>query len=464
MTQNSQLETMHSHELRQKYPVFRYDGFQIEKTPARLTAKFQFSVPPDIVFTPEVHFEAVPGGWHALPEESLNNVVFHLGLIEAFSYWKATASPVIEVVAGGLSPDQAHWWHDLLIHGMGEYFYRNDIDFTAPDFVRIVPASNTATAAYGGILPQRSLLTIGGGRDSALAGGLLRESGLPFTCMMLNPSSAARRIAARVTSADSVIINRSIRPELLELNQRGFLNGHTPFSAYLAFLGSVGLLLYGYSNVIVANERSSDEGNVRYREREINHQYSKSFRFERLFDEYQHRYLVTNGRYFSYVRPLYELQIAKVFSSYPEFFDLFKSCNRNRSVSWCGQCPKCLSVFLTMYPFVPRSVLSKIFGSNLFGREENIPILRELAGLEVKPFECVATTEEIAAALALSIAKVRDSSEPLPPLLEWASQNVTGVGDTTRADSILRSYGSHRIPQGLEAFLTKAWKRSPRSL
>src|SRR5207247_6245308 len=135
----------------------------------------------------------------------------------------------------------------------------------------------------------------GGGRDSALAAGLLKRAGQEFTCMMLNPSSAAQKIARQVSTSDPVIVRRSIRPELLELNRQGYLNGHTPFSAYLAFLGAACLLLYGYSDIVVANERSSDEGNVHYRGREINHQYSKSLRFETRFDEYLHRFLMSGG-------------------------------------------------------------------------------------------------------------------------------------------------------------------------
>jgi len=449
-------------ELRRKYPTFRYERFQIDKTATGATVRFDFSIPPSISFTPEVHFEAVPSGWYSVSEEFLQNAAFHLGLIEAFSYWKATASPTIEVLAGPMSSQQIEWWEDLLINGMGEFFYRNDIDFTASDFVKIIPGTGSIASPYKQPLPQRSLLTIGGGRDSALAAGLLRDSGHPFACMMLNPSTAARTIASRVTTADPVVIRRTICPELLELNRQGFLNGHTPFSAYLGFLGVAGLLLYGYSNVIVANERSSDEGNVRYRGRNINHQYSKTFRFERLFDEYVQKHLVTNGRYFSYVRPLYELQIGKLFSNYPAFFELFKSCNRNRSDSWCGRCPKCLSVFLTTYPFVPRSALIKIFGTDLFEHEENIAVLRELAGFEAKPFECVATTSEIIAALGLSIAKVKASDGPLPPVLRWAAENVTGTAENT-AIGILGAYGPHRIPQDLESFLTKALNKSPRS-
>jgi UDP-N-acetyl-alpha-D-muramoyl-L-alanyl-L-glutamate epimerase len=450
-------------ELRQKYPKFRYEGFRIDKTPSTATARFHFSIPPDITFTPEVHFAAVKDGWHAVPEEFLNNAVFHLGLIEAFSYWKATVSPTIEVLAGPMSSHQVEWWKDLLINGMGEFFYRNDIDFTGEDFVKITPTASTALPAFSPPLPQRSLLTIGGGRDSALAAGLLRDSGHRFSCMMLNPSSAALKIAARVTASDPVVIRRTICPELLELNRKGFLNGHTPFSAYLAFLGVVCLLLYGYSNVIVANERSSDEGNVLYRGKNINHQYSKSFRFERLFDEYLQKHLVSNGRYFSYVRPLYELQIGKLFSNFPAFFDQFKSCNRNRSDSWCGRCPKCLSVYMTTYPFVPRSALMKIFGNDLFESEANVSVLRDLAGFEMKPFECVATTAEIIGACALSISKVRASDGPLPAVLDWAAANIPGVTDTSGATRILASYGPHRIPQDLEILLTKALNKSPRS-
>src|SRR5262249_31634809 len=160
----------------------------------RLTVRFRFTVPPDISFVPEVIFEPVAEGWHSVPEEYLGNAIFHLGLIELFSYWKATASPRIEIHAGYLDAEQVEWWKDLLIHGMGEFFYNNDIDFTRSDFVSINPkAAGPGVSAYPDALPARSLLTIGGGRDSALAAGLIRNSGQAFTCMMLNPSSAARR-------------------------------------------------------------------------------------------------------------------------------------------------------------------------------------------------------------------------------------------------------------------------------
>lgn len=440
-------------DLRRRYPVFRYEKFEFEKSASRARARFTFSVPPGISFTPEVFFEAPLEGWHSVPSECLDNAVFHLGLIELFSYWKATASPSIDILAGSISAEQAGWWEDLLIHGMGEFFFRNKIDFSAAGFVEIRSRGGSPGPAYPGALPARSMLTIGGGRDSALAAGLLRDSGTAFNCMMLNPSAAALKIAALVTSAQPMVIRRSICPELLSMNQLGFLNGHTPFSAYLGFLGAVCLMLYGYSNVIVANERSSDEGNALYLGREINHQYSKSFRFETLFDEYIGQYLTNSGRYFSMVRPLYELQIGKLFAGFPEFFEVFRSCNRNRSVSWCGECPKCVSVFITMYPFVPRAALVNVFGADLFHRETSIPILRQLAGLEMKPFECVATTREIIAALSLCIDAVRGSGEALPPVLDYAAKHVPGATGSSSAAEILASCGPHRLPPEFERML-----------
>src|SRR5437899_10677425 len=154
-------------ELRSRYPIFRYESVELERGSSRISVRFRFSVPPDIAFVPEVIFDSVDEPWYAISEESLNNVVFHLGLIESFSYWKATASPVIEVDAGGLSEEQISWWEDLLTHGMGEYFYRNQIDFTAERFVKITSKLGTVQyQAYRDSLPRRSLLTIGGGRDS----------------------------------------------------------------------------------------------------------------------------------------------------------------------------------------------------------------------------------------------------------------------------------------------------------
>jgi hypothetical protein len=117
-----------------------------------------------------------------------------------------------------------------------------------------------------------------------------------------------------------------------------------------------------------------------------------------------------------------------------------------------------------MYPFVPRETLTRIFGADLFESQESIPILRELTGSETKPFECVGTTAEIIAGLSLAIEKLRKEGKPLPPVLDYAAQNIPGVSETSAASEILASYGPHRLPPAFESSLTKALNESPRSL
>src|SRR5258708_10850745 len=105
------------------------------------------------------------------------------------SYWKATCSPRIDVRAGALDADQIVWWTDLLLNGMGEFFYVNDLLPPPRDFVSIVGASpgGRSGGPWSETLPARALVPVGGGRDSALAGTLIGRPGPPARVMLLNP-------------------------------------------------------------------------------------------------------------------------------------------------------------------------------------------------------------------------------------------------------------------------------------
>lgn len=444
--------------LRSQYPVFSYESFAIEPRGSSLRLQFDYRLGPDLRFSTHTVLEHVPDTWRQTPAPIVENLVFHLGLIESFSYWKATCSPSIVINAGPLSAEQIAWWKDLLLHGMREFFYVNRIDFTSADFVTLAARNSQIPPAYDQPLSNRNLIPIGGGRDSAFTARVLQQAAIPFGCMLLNPIPAARRIATAVGCDQPVIVLRTLDARLLELNQAGYLNGHTPFSAMLAFLSAICLMLYDYSNTVIANERSSDESNTIFLGKQINHQYSKSFAFEETFDDYLQKYLVKNARYFSFVRPLYELQIGRAFASYPEMFSVFRSCNRNqKSDSWCGACPKCLSVFITSYPFVSGIDLIKMFGADFFDSESAIPIIRQLAGLgEHKPFECVTTFDEAIASLHLCVAKGKEQGKPLPVALQYARDSILtpDVDAASLAELVLSSNdGRHRIPAKFEKLL-----------
>jgi hypothetical protein len=307
-------------ELRRRHPRFIYNSFEGEPySNDGVCVRFDFRLEPDIKFAPETRFE----GLHRQRVSELGtpvqeNFYFHVGLVEMLSYWKAACSPEIvietpeDVPACALDAEQIAWWENLLRRGMGEYFYVNQIDFRPPELVRIFSAPRKAqpmSLAFPGSQnsdrESRALVLTSGGKDSVVTLETLRAAGQPFDCLLLNPTPAALDVARLAGCEKPIIVRRTIDPRLLELNAAGYLNGHTPFSALLAFLGVTVAALLGHRRVIVSNERSAEEATVEYLGEQINHQYSKTFAFETAFRDYARQYLTSDIEYFSLLRPLY---------------------------------------------------------------------------------------------------------------------------------------------------------------
>ncbi len=174
-------------------------------------------------------------------------------------------------------------------------------------------------------------------------------------------------------------------------------------------------LLYDFRVVVASNEASANYGNVMYLGSEMNHQWSKSLEFETLLSQYVTNYISQDLSVFSLLRPLTEMDIAKTFSKYPNYFHSFTSCNTNfkiqhnpRRGQWCGKCPKCAFVFLILSAFLPKETVIGIFQKNLFADPTLIATYEELLGIAgFKPFECVGTPEES----ILAFRKVREKGE-----------------------------------------------------
>ena len=455
--------------LRKKYPRFVYDGYSFRMSGSDLKISFDFSIEPGIRFNPKVVIKDVKKSQiNSLDKKILNNLIFHLGLIEMLSYWKATVSPLIEIKAGKLSKDQIKWWKNLVIKGMGQFFYENGIDWRGAGFLKIESEPKDDSEKYLKKLRNQFLLGVGGGKDSPVTLEVLKRTKKPISCFSLNPTPAARKIIKVSRCRKSVIVERKIDKKLIELNRKGFLNGHTPFSAYLAFLSAILAVIFDYKYVVLSNERSSEEGNLQYLGEIINHQYSKSFDFEERFRSYSKRYLVDDLDYFSFLRPLYEIQIAKIFSKYPKYFKAFLSCNeafktfsgRKRPTGrWCSACSKCLFVYACLYPFLNKFQLRKIFGQNLFRKIGLIPVMEQLTGeRDFKPFECVGAEKESLVAFYLGWKKTHRRGE-IPFLLKHFEKKILpqypDLEKETKA--LINSWNNHNnLPKDLKKLLWQA--------
>ncbi len=320
------------------------------------------------------------------------------------SYFKLRAP--FEIVAPNIALTEAEraFAIDVYENGLGEFYARNNL----MRFGKLtIHAPHDAQAAKPApALPDRTLLPVGGGKDSLVSVDLLTHAGVAFTPFAVNPKGPILTSVDKI-GTKPVYVTRTLDAEMIRLGKEpGYYNGHVPSTAINSMIAALCALLYGYNQIVLSNERSASEGNVTFDGRETNHQYSKSLGFELLIASILSD--ATGGalKYFSLLRPYSEARIASLFTHEDKFDRVFSSCNRNFRLTgndgplWCGECPKCHFVFLIFAPFMAKDRLLAIFGKNLLDIADNEGSFRELAGLAgQKPWECVGEILEAAACL-----------------------------------------------------------------
>jgi hypothetical protein len=166
-------------------------------------------------------------------------------------------------------------------------------------------------------------------------------------------------------------------------------------------------ILHGLGPVVMSNESSASSPNLYWRGEPVNHQWSKSADAEQALQAALLSRVGVTGLYFSLLRHLNEMQIARLFARTTAYDGVLTSCNNAYTIDrpaterWCGNCPKCRFVFLAMAPFAGVERMVGIFGADLLRDESQLPGYRELLGItSFKPFECVGEISESQAAVA----------------------------------------------------------------
>ena len=385
-----------------KYKAFIFELYKFNKEKREIS--LFYSLDEKVFFCEKIILPS--NDYFEFDEKLLDKALFNLHLIAGISYYKTYCPPKIKVSSGTLSEEQAVFWNDIYTKGLGEFFFKNNIDFRG--LVNFPFGKEAHSFALRAEFPSRTLVPLGGGKDSVVTTELMREGGIDFDLLRLGESETIRKIAEK-SGKKTLYITRELSPELFRLNEEGAYNGHVPITAYVNFLSVAMCILFGYKYVAHSIEKSADEGNVEYLGEIINHQYSKSLIFEKAFSKYLHEYITPSIKIFSLLRPLSELKIIKIFSQYNKYFPFFTSCNANWTITkekpegkWCGFCPKCAFIFLALSVFLPKKEVVNIFGKNLFADEKLQPLFLSLIGKhEFKPFECVGTLEESMAAFIL---------------------------------------------------------------
>src|ERR1019366_5159634 len=108
------------------------------------------------------------------------------------------------------------------------------------------------------------LIGVGGGKDSLVSIELLRGHVDNLATWSMSHRPQLEPLVERI-GLPHYWVERQWDRSLLEHNNKGALNGHIPFSAVLACVGSVVSILSGRRDIVVSNEQSANEPSLRYK-------------------------------------------------------------------------------------------------------------------------------------------------------------------------------------------------------
>lgn len=408
---------------------FTYYKFEPEKKRILFHYKMEFEDKNPLFFTETILLPKIPR-LNTIPKNLVKKLLEDLHIILGISYYKLYCAPKLAFGKPGsrsqsdlgttkitipyaLSKKEAEFWSTVYKKGLGEFFYKNNLD---PKVSPIFPFSNSVKA-QSFALPKsnRHLVGVGGGKDSIVSIELLKNN-FDITGFVVKTNKESNIIDSIIETAGikQLKIKRILDENIFNSHQ---YRGHIPISAMYAFLGVFAAVIYDYSSLIVSNEYSSNFGNVRYKGEMINHQWSKSFEFEALLQNYLKEFITPDVTYFSLLRSFYEIRIVKMFSKLKKYFPYFSSCNKNFTARkqndgklWCGECPKCVFVFTVLSAFLSKKALLDIFKKNVYEDKNLLPTFKDILGLgSMKPFDCVGTFEEAQTALFLARKKFKDT-------------------------------------------------------
>jgi hypothetical protein len=474
-------------------------GFDAGTGVARLV--YAFDDGPELVET--ITVPGAPFVLDAAQAHAAEQALQLLHLIAGVSYYKAAVPRDIRIDSYAIDADTAALLEEVYLNGLGEFAYRNGLDLHGKiRFPALKPVLSKPSPSRGGLggdgvppspgethpleregekadmlggvrlgLRKHALTAIGGGKDSLVSIEALRAAGVEQTITWIGGSQLIRACAER-TGLPTLNIGRQLAPELFEYNRQGAWNGHIPVTAINSAIMVFAAVLLGVDQIVFSNERSASYGSLIVSDdgrgtREVNHQWSKGWAFERDFGAYVQREVAADLHYYSLLRPLSELAVARQFAKSDRYDAHFSSCNRNFHLlgerpagRWCGVCPKCHFVFLALAPFMPKPRLVAIFGRNLLDDPEQVPGFDALLEYQDhKPFECVGEGRESRAAMAALAQRpewredaiVKRFAREILPQLDVAELDIASllVVDDTEPRDRRGGDASHRIPPRL---------------
>jgi len=386
-----------------QYKKFVFEEYVYDPAVSTLSLRYRYDSGPR--FEEKLVFDFRTRFLSSKEKAVLDRIFRLIFLMSGVSYYKSFAPPTLICKPFAVDRVTAEFVQKFYEKGLAEFAFRNRLSLRGHFAVRSSSTPPPEPVALD--LPRRSCVPVGGGKDSIVTLECIKRSGEPLIVFSLGDPEPIRACIS-VAGVPFVRVRRRLDSGLFKLNEAGALNGHVPITGILSAIATVSAIIAGCDTIIMSNEHSASAPNLQIDGTSVNHQYSKSLEFEDDFSAYLKNHISPNISYFSLLRPLSEIEIARRFTKYPEYFRIFLSCNTafrqsaaERARLWCGNCPKCRFVFLALALSIEKPELIGIFGRNLLDDKTQRDGFAELCGLrEHKPFECVGETAESAAVIS----------------------------------------------------------------
>ena len=381
---------------------FNFVGYQYDAATGKATLSYAVD---GHDLNEEISFPWAPWPVDASRQAAFFQALEILHLVAGVSYYKAGLAARIEPGESSIDEIMAGFLNELYVQGLGEFAYVNKLDLSG--LINFEVSEDESKGSLDIDLPERALVAMGGGKDSLVCLQMLREAGIEVQPICVGGSELIAA-TAKTAGLPLIRVKRKLSPELADMNKAGAWNGHVPVTAINSAILLCAGLLYGYRYIVFANESSANEVTLHDAQgNEINHQYSKSFTFEKVFRRVVRQRVSTGVEYFSLLRPFSEIAITSRFAEMTGFHSVFSSCNRNFHLDgsriegrWCQDCPKCRFAALALAPFLSIQQLLVIQGADLLDQENQLEGFKALCGLgQHKPFECVGSIAESRAAM-----------------------------------------------------------------
>ena len=230
----------------------------------------------------------VPHSLDAGERSRVEPLVALLHWVAGVSYFKLAAPPQVRFEGDPPGPATAALLEALYSEGLGEFAYTNRLArLPRPRFAAEhgagMGSSREPSAERRSIEPERVLVPVGGGKDSAVAIEIVRRSGLPSALFSIGDAPPiARTVAA--AGLPWLMARRELDPELGRLNEVRRPQRPRPRDRDRDRRRAPVCVAERLRHRRDGQRALGLGGNLSWDGVEVNHQFSKSLRVERLLD------------------------------------------------------------------------------------------------------------------------------------------------------------------------------------